>query len=357
MKYGVIRNAFQKYDTLNIIINSCLVLAMMSGVSACGGETSPPTQQSVSCLPEVRDGTPNIYEQGTVEAIRNLVGSTSALNIPTPISNGGQPGSSFGQFGSMDELLNTIVGSQYTASQYLMGETIRATDVISIRGSNANQVHIMITFLSPLLIQAAYLNDYILKSQPLSEFEQRMLASTAKTAERGELLFLVTIISDNPNTSLAASSVTDIPIENLMLVNADGLQVAPAHYDRNLDQPFESSAIFETGIMGYPIGVQRNGFCVWVLDPKFNRNIVIVGTSITAGQDTNATHTWTIPYEALVDPAVSAPPVDTSSFFDTTKINPTTTVTTPPIPTDTSISSKIWQEYSQFVGTQIMQGK
>lgn len=335
----------------------CLGVFAIIGLSACGGELIPPTPDYAPCTPDVRDGNPNIYEFGMVDMIKNLVQQTSPINIPTLMPNGSQPGSSIAPVNSMGDLANTVVGTQYTVSQYLMGETIRATDVISIKVNNMNEVHIVITFLSPLLIQAAYLNDYILQSQPPENFEARLLTSIAKIGERGEILFLVSIIANNLDASLTSPSILDIPIEKMMLVNADGLEVKPEHYDRNLDQPFESSNNFESGILGYPIGVQRNGFCEWVLDPKYNRNIVIVGTSITTGQETNATHTWTIPYEALVDPAAPAPPVDPFSSFDPAKINSITAVTTPPIPSDTSIRSTFWQDYSQFVRAQIMQGK
>ena len=340
-----------------IMLRWCLGVFAITGLTACGGELPTPTLDYSPCMPEVRDGSPNIYEFGMLDVIKNLVQQTSPINLPTLMPNGAQPGSSIAPINSMGELANTVVGTQYTVSQYLMGETIRATDVISIKANNMNEVHIVITFLSPLLIQAAYLNDYILQSQPLENFEARLLTSIAKTGERGELLFLVSIITNNPDATLTLSSVLDIPIDKMMLVNADGLQVKPEHYDRNLDQPFESSRNFESGILGYPIGVQRNGLCQWVLDPKYNRNIVIVGTSITTGQDINATHTWTIPYEALVDPAAPAPPVDPFSSFDPAKINIVSAVTTPPIPSDTSIQSTFWQDYSQFVRAQIMQGK
>lgn len=335
----------------------CLGVFAIIGLTACGGELIPPTPDYAPCTPDVRDGNPNIYEFGMVDMIKNLVQQTSPINIPTLMPNGSQPGSSIAPVNSMGDLANTVVGTQYTVSQYLMGETIRATDVISIKVNNMNEVHIVITFLSPLLIQAAYLNDYILQSQPPENFEARLLTSISKIGERGEILFLVSIIANNLDASLTSPSILDIPIEKMMLVNADGLEVKPEHYDRNLDQPFESSNNFESGILGYPIGVQRNGFCEWVLDPKYNRNIVIVGTSITTGQETNATHTWTIPYEALVDPAAPAPPVDPFSSFDPAKINSITAVTTPPIPSDTSVRSTFWQDYSQFVRAQIMQGK
>ena len=337
------------------ILRWCLVVFALAGLTACGGELVPPALDYAPCMPEVRNGTPNIYEFGMLEVIKNLVQQTSPINTPTLMPNGAQPGSSIAPVNSMAELANTVVGTQYTVSQYLMGETIRATDVISIRANNMNEVHIVITFLSPLLIQAAYLNDYILQSQPLENFEARLLSSIAKTGERGELLFLVSIIANNFDPAFPSTPVLDVPIEQMMLVNADGLQVKPEHYDRNLDQPFESSKNFESGILGYPIGVQRNGLCEWVLDPKYNRNIVIVGTSITMGQDTNVTHTWTIPYEALVDPASPAPPVNPFSFFDPAKLN--TAVTTAPMPTDISIQSPFWQDYSKFVRAQIMQGK
>lgn len=344
----------QKQSKFRTILWCFISMVFMFWGNACSAEGSPGFADYAACIPETEEYS-NIYDIGTLPTIRALVESGLAVGIPTPAANE-TPGGNFVSGLNMADLTNSYLSMNFTAFQYLMSETKNATRVMPIEISNTDEAFIMVTFLSPLLIQSVYLNDYLYRSQSLDQFENKMSAALDKTIKRGEILFMVTIVTDDQNNTNTSTALLDIPIEKMVLVNADGYHIGSKHYDHNLDQPFESSAFFETGIIGYPAGIQINGDCEWVLNPVYNRNLVIVGDSITTGQSAGQTHTWTIPYKALVDPAAPAPPVNPFALYDpsTYPLNPSSV---PPIPPDDlEVLLPFWLEYARFVWCQVVQG-
>jgi len=219
-----------------------------------------------------------------------------------------------------------IQGARYGAFQYLMDETKRWSDTEIIKLGDSSEAQITVTFISPELLQAVFLSE-ILKYRLLnSDFESQTQAALNSVAARDELLFLLTITTTNDGSIGLSPHTIDIPIKQMVLTNGEDLKVIPKHDDHNLDQPinFSSKPVF--GYLAYPLAVLTNSECNWVLEPKYNTNIVITVPFIQVdGGGSNVPYTWTIPYSSLVhiDIPEKAPILAMPIGFDPNQISPT----------------------------------
>jgi hypothetical protein len=243
-----------------------------------------------------------------------------------------------------------VSGARHAALQFLIKQTKRWSDIHTMQLDNSTNAHIVVTFINPELVQAIYLNEILEHTHVAPDIEQSVIAVMNQVASRDELLFLVTIIFTSSHSTFPSGHTLDIPITEMRLINAEDLPVPPLHDDHNLDQAIDSNQIFEYGFLGYPIGVQDNGICAWVLNPQFNTNIVIVSdpASINSVPGKNK-HTWTIPYKPLIDtgipiglPDFGIPPYDSSVY--TPSLTP---------PERIEPINEFWHKYSRFVWGQI----
>jgi hypothetical protein len=219
----------------------------------------------------------------------------------------------------------------------------------------------VVTFISPELIQAVFLNEVLKDRIITSNFDVQLQNVLNSIADRDELIFLVTVTATNNNTNSTRHTIK-IPIQSIVLQNdAEYLLILHNHDDHNLEQPINPSVKSVFGYIAYPLAVSTSNECVRVLDPKYNTSIVITVPDIKIDQVSSRPYTWTIPYKSLMNANIPpAPPM----FIPITGLDPTQISPLPkppyPIPSivlSTGINPDIyWQDFARFIWNQVTLG-
>lgn len=246
--------------------------------------------------------------------------------------------------------ITQLQGAQYAAFQKLISETKRWSDTETIKLDDAeNKVRITLTFISPQLLQAVYLNQVLKDGYPTSGFQDQLQIMLNNVASRDELLFLLTI---SPLSSINPIRHTvELPIDSIVLNNSENLQVGHSHDDHNLAQPFETSSDAIFGYLAFPFTQLVNSECKWILNPKFNTNIVVTMPYLKVdGNKNGISYSWTIPYTSLINQTVT---LDALNFipppgYDFTHVTPSSLP-----PTEISNSSTYDENFAKFIWKQI----
>lgn len=244
-----------------------------------------------------------------------------------------------------------ILFSQNAALNFLIKKTERWSDTQKIRLGNSSDAHIILTYLHPELIQAAYLNEILENKQIVQDIELQMKQITSQASKRKELLFMLTVITNDRDSFNIPGSKIKIQIDQLKLINSENKPVQPSHYDPNLDQPIDTSQGPVFGLVAYPIGIQSGNGCTWVLDTTFNTTIVIATNALLVNEVNHDTYTWTIRYKPLIDTGVPTDLLDPSpSNYEGWQL-PSGLVP----PSDMS-NGNFWRDYSRFIWKHILSG-
>ena len=137
-----------------------------------------------------------------------------------------------------------------------------------------SEASITLTYLSPELLQAVFLNEVLKNRFPTYGFQDQLQKVLNAIAERDELLFLLTVTTKNNNINPIRHTIK-IPIESMVMHNAENLTIAHSHDDHNLEQIIDTSSDPVFGYFAYPLASFSIIRCKWILDPKYNTNIVI----------------------------------------------------------------------------------
>ena len=246
--------------------------------------------------------------------------------------------------------ITQLQGAQYAAFQKLVSETKRWSDTETVKLDDAeNKVRITLTFISPQLLQAVYLNQVLKDGYPASGFLEQLQSMLNNVAARDELLFLLTI---SPLSSINPIHHTvELPIDSIVLNNSENLQVSHSHDDHNLAQPFDTSSDAIFGYLAFPFTQLVNSECKWILNPKFNTNIVVTMPYLKVdGNKNGISYSWTIPYTSLINQTVT---LDALNFnpppgYDFTQVTPSSLP-----PTDISSPSSYDESFAKFIWKQI----
>jgi hypothetical protein len=247
-----------------------------------------------------------------------------------------------------------ILGARYAALQQLIYETKRWSDTETIKLKDSSEAaRITITYLSPELLQAVFLNEVLKNRYPTYGFQDQLQTALNTVAERDELLFLLTVTTTNNNVTPIHHTIK-IPIQEMVMHNAENLTIVHSHDDHNLEQLIDISSGPVFGYLAYPLSVTASQ-CEWVLDPKYNTNIVITVPSVDVdGVSDGIPYFWTIPYASLIVPimptAVTVPTLP--PVFDQ-NIYPMTPLALPPSDIN---QANYWQDFARFVWNQITLG-
>jgi hypothetical protein len=314
-----------------------LIVMIVAGISGCGA----PTSEQVVCTPTA--SAVNVYNtlpQTWTNAIFQYAVATPMITIPVT----GDPSISASEL--------QLQGARYGAFQYLIAETQRWSDIETIKLDDSSEAQIIVTFISPKLLQAVFLSEVLSQGIFYPDFDARTQTMLSSVADRNELLFLLTITTTNNGNLNLRPHTIDIPMSQMDLVNGEDLQIVPNHDDHNLDQPIQSSSKPVFGYFAYPLAVLANDECKWILEPKYNTNIVITVPTIQVDGVNGGPYTWTIPYSPLIhveappDPPVLMKPPE----FDQ---NLMSSLAQPPSGIN---QTNNWQDFARFVWGQIMQG-
>lgn len=244
-----------------------------------------------------------------------------------------------------------IQSARYAAFRHLIKEAERWSDIQKIKFSDSTEAEIVITFISPELLQAVSLGDALNERNTVFDFNSQARVALDSIAAREELLFLLTVTSPLNYTNLN-NHVIKFDTTTLKLKNAEGLELSPGHIESNLGEPINASSTAVFGYFGYPLVKLDNGKCKWVLDPKYNTNIVITLPEIFVDGVATGPYSWTIAYMPLIDLNVPPPPPDFNvpPNYDQSQISPLT------VPPSGIRLTNRWQDFARFVWYKITLG-
>lgn len=335
---------FAQYKWLLIPAGFLILIAGLSGCFQLSGQD--PSSPAVVCTPE--SNQVNIYRSATPQPWVNKVFEDAFLPIPPPIPPNITP--------LFDD--QKILNARNAAFLQLINETKRWSDTQTIKLDDLSTTNITVTFISPELLQAVFLNDVLLTRSVTPDFATQIRGMLNNIAEREELLFLLTVTTTN-NTINPKHHTIKIPIDNMNLNNAEDLKIKPSHDDHNLDQLMDTSSDPVSGYLAYPLAVLSGAQCKWILDPKYNTNIVIALTPTTVapvvssievdGVDNNTPYSWTIPYTFLINSVTTSnTPVSASHT------TPDLTILAPyPLPPKDLNNDTDWQNFARFIWHQL----
>jgi hypothetical protein len=247
-----------------------------------------------------------------------------------------------------------IQDARYAAFDYLVSETTRWTAVQPIGMPDGSQAEIVITFISPGMIEAVVLSDILRDNFVNLDFQAQARAALDKVAQRNELLFLVMVTSAGTTTNPVSHGI-NILIDDLALNNAENLLFKPTHNDYNLEQPINPFAKPVFGYVAYPLVQQQaDGKCKQALDSTFDTNIFITLGSIQVDGTSMGPYSWTIPYAALINSSTPADPpmIMMPSGFNTDIMSPSSN---PPSGIGQNNINK-WYDLARFIWWKVMLG-
>jgi len=318
------------------------IFMTVTGISGCAAEA--PSQGTEISMPICTPESPlvNIYRV-TPQSWTNSIFEFAFPPIPTPIPPALPP--------PVNE--QQLVLARYAALQQLLTEAQRWSDSKTIKtDDNTREVRITLTFISPELLQAVYLNEVLRDRFLTFGFQDQLQGVLNGVAERNELLFLLTVTATNNNLYSTRHTIR-IPIQEMVMHNAEKITIVHSHNDHNLEQVIDTSSVPVFGYLGYPLSLVSADQCRWILDPKYNTNIVITVPFLEVDSTNKKTsYFWTIPYAPLID--LNLPP-DLPNFnmpagFDTNLMAP---LATPP--SDTK-QPNYWQDFASFIWGQVTLG-
>jgi len=326
-----------------IALDCLLVFIITAGLFGC----APPTQSTYEiivtlspiCTPEAP--LVNVYRAAPQTWANAIFEIAFPSYIPTPVPPNPSPYNE-----------QQILNARYAAFQQLITETKRWSDTETVKLEDSSEVNITLTYISPELFQAVFLNDVLRNHYPTYGFQDQLQRALNIIAAREELLFLLTVTNDNVNLT---RHTLKIPIQSMFMHNAENLTISPSHDDHNLDLLMDASAGPIYGYLAYPLAQVSANKCKWVLDPKYNTNIVIAISSIEVdGTNNGSPVSWTIPYAPLINPIVptNTPVSFVPPEYTDPNLNPMTPLTAPPIGMSRANN---WQDFARFIWGQITQ--
>lgn len=242
------------------------------------------------------------------------------------------------------------MGARYSALQKLIEETDRWSDTETIKFEDSTKVRITLTYISPELVQAAFLNQALKDNFNAADFQTYLQNTLNTVAERNELMFLFTVTTPNNGLSPLQHKIK-LPIESIHLLNSENLPIPHRHDDPNLEQNIDTTAESVSGYISFPFTVLSGNECKWILNPKYNTKIVVtMPYAEVDGVSDQTPYSWTIHYTALVNPIM---PANIPSPVLPPGFNPTwmTPLFTPPTELNTA---EYRQNFARFVWGQIM---
>ena len=201
-------------------------------------------------------------------------------------------------------------GARYAALQKLIEETDRWSDTETIKFEDSTKIRITLTFISPELIQAAFLNQALKDNVNTADFQTYLQSALNTVAERNELMFLLTVTTLNNDLSPFQHKIK-LPIESIYLLNSENLPIPHSHDDPNLGQNIDITSESVSGYIAFPFTVLSGDQCKWILNPKYNTKIVITMpfAELDGVSDKNP-YSWTIHYTSLVNSNMPANPAN-----------------------------------------------
>jgi hypothetical protein len=354
---------FVRFAGNQTIIRWLLHFVLIAGLAACdglNGVVSSSSQNLPPCTPAPSANTPganivpteiniNIYKSTPNPLIVDLFqhGATPTPTFtPLPLTPTAMPDLVLPTVMALEQEQRSLETRQ-AAFDRLIYEVERWTSIQKIKLDEANEAHIMVTFISPELVQAVFLNNILARNRHTANIRTEMENALLQFSKREEMIFMVTISAVNRDSTSRTSHTLEIPMDKMILVNAENLEILPLHEDQNLDHPIDLSLGPVFGYLYYPLAVIDNNSCKQVLDPKYNTKIVIQTKTLKVDSATTSL-TWAIPYKPLLETGFSS---YSPAFFTP---DPASLAGMQPIKNAPPGSDPVnWEEFAKFIWGQI----
>lgn len=214
-------------------------------------------------------------------------------------------------------------------------------------------VRITITYLDPMLVQFAILNEALVppnNSMDQSWFESQIQTAMTKLASRDEIMFIVTITSQFNESAL----FVDFPIADLELISTSGIKALPTHYDPILGKHNDVSKKHLYGFVSYPVSLLLQGNCAGIVD--------LWTTSLTLDHDESLTQEdlfynlfWNISYQPPVVLQGNTRPVPTlDPYLDKNRYSKSPIPPSPDVLADDKSSNFYWEEMGRYIWNRVV---
>lgn len=320
-----------------------------AGLSGCGGTSQASSPKPIACTLQAPP-TVNIYRATPTPIVTPQTGVGGAFTNLTQEQVLALLQSPQGQQ-SLPTLPVVPANNNFGK---LIHEVKSWSDIVTLKIDTTNYAQVIVTFLSPELIRAVYNNEMSIYGVPNPNAQPVL----DKIAERNELIFFVSVITTTNNNIGATARKILIPIQKMALMNVDDVSVPPLHDDHNLAQPIDSTLEPVFGYLTYPMAMMQGGTCSWILNPDYNKKIIIIVPDIYVDDISFGPFTWIIPYSPLFDPEFP-PPSPTAVVYDASQ---TSSSLTPPSPVTSVLmpngmgEDAFWLTYARFIWKQVVMG-
>jgi len=169
---------------------------------------------------------------------------------------------------------------------------------INIIGNDNQMTRVLITYLDPVLVQYIILNDVLSLSGGMNEVDliTKIQSEMNNLAQDDKLFFIIVITTPIYNgTNLSV----DIPVENLILVNSDGMKTRPIQYDYFLTENINITQGPVFGIMGYPVSVKSGETCIAFINEQTS-SLTLDLDRLNFGEEPFKSLFWNIYYQSLI---------------------------------------------------------
>jgi hypothetical protein len=234
-----------------------------------------------------------------------------------------------------------------------LGENIKQWSDYEDVSIDGRTVRIMITYLDPMLVQYILLNDTLVapnNTMDQNSFTNRILTAMDRLANRNEVIFIVTIMSQVHENAL----YVDIPIKSLELISASGQEVRLTHYDPVLGEHNDISKKTVHGYISYPVSLSLPGGCTGVVD-QWTTSLKLDYKSSLSQNHPFYSLFWNIPYQSLVVVPGNGRPIPTvDPFYDLTRFSKAETPPPPETLTNDDSQKTYWEDMGRYIWSKVI---
>jgi len=198
-------------------------------------------------------------------------------------------------------------------------------------------------------------NDNNATSTPMSmdRFDYELYQTMSKLGTRNEMLFMVTITAPFYQEQAFNSNVLNVrlPIKEMALISGSDIRVIPTHDDHILEENIDITHGPVSGILGYPLAVQNNEQCIWLMD-QYTTTLTLDVPRVILGGTEFGSQFWSIPYRSLVMSDDHHP----NPTYDPNFAAPLSDLEEPPTPNwqpNAQNDNTYWQTYWENMGRYI----
>jgi hypothetical protein len=190
--------------------------------------------------------------------------------------------------------------AKHEAFRFLQAE-IRRWSYYRDAGDGKAQVRLLVTFITPEIVQAVVLNEILSSPNPPEKsLDSYMVDGFKYIQKRNEFVFMLTFL---PTTDAQNGQTFSVPPEYIRLHNTSRFDVQCTHSDDFLNGTQKFSDKNQSGFLFFPLGVNLSGKendCLRTLDPEWDTSLMLQIDKAQVGTQAGQTVKWAIPFTSLL---------------------------------------------------------